>query len=93
MTSSVTKAFRKCLDQLPTSVQEQADELWREDPYLNSLQFRQVSQCQPIYSAHISIRFKILLRLVWFGDIFASILGLRSLLGRLTTHCTGHSTD
>ncbi len=49
MKSSVTKAFRKCLDRLPASVQEQADkayELWREDPYHNSLQF-QASQSTP----------------------------------------------
>lgn len=43
MKSSVTKAFRKRLDRLPAAVQEQADkayELWREDPYHNSLQFK-----------------------------------------------------
>ncbi len=43
MQSSVTKSFRKQLDQLPTSVQEQAAKaytLWREDPYHNSLQFK-----------------------------------------------------
>jgi len=50
MKSSVTKAFRKKLDGLPVSVQEQAAKayaLWRSDPYHNSLQFKRVSQCQP----------------------------------------------
>ncbi|MBE9191934.1 hypothetical protein IQ230_16560 [Gloeocapsopsis crepidinum LEGE 06123] len=57
MQSSVTKSFRKQLRQLPTSVQEQAAKaykLWREDPYHNSLQFKRVSQRQPIYSVRIS---------------------------------------
>lgn len=54
MKSSVTKAFRKQLDRLPAAVQDQAEKaykLWREDPYHNSLQFKRVSQRQPIYSA------------------------------------------
>ena len=57
MKSSVTKAFRKRLDRLPVTVQEQANkayELWREDPYHNSLQFKRVSQRQPVYSARVS---------------------------------------
>lgn len=36
MKSSVTKLFRKRLDDLPASVQEQADKaysLWQENPY------------------------------------------------------------
>jgi mRNA-degrading endonuclease RelE of RelBE toxin-antitoxin system len=63
MKSSVTKTFRKRLNQLPTSVQEQAEkayELWREDPYHNSLQFKPVSQRQPIYSARISLNYRVL---------------------------------
>ncbi|MBW4541982.1 MAG: hypothetical protein KME43_22990 [Myxacorys chilensis ATA2-1-KO14] len=62
MKSSVTKTFRKRLNQLPTSVQEQAErayELWREDPYHNSLQFKRVSQRQPIYSARISLNYRV----------------------------------
>ncbi|MDZ4876628.1 MAG: hypothetical protein CLLPBCKN_006063 [Chroococcidiopsis cubana SAG 39.79] len=46
MKSSVTKTFRKQLDRLPASVREQAEkayELWRGDPYHNSLQFKRVS--------------------------------------------------
>ena len=63
MKSSVTKSFRKRLNQLPKSVQEQAEktyDLWREDPYHNSLQFKRVSQRQPIYSARISLNYRVL---------------------------------
>ena len=63
MKSSVTKAFRKQLNGLPASVQEQAAtayELWRSDPYHNSLQFKRVSQRQPIYSARVSLDYRVL---------------------------------
>jgi mRNA-degrading endonuclease RelE of RelBE toxin-antitoxin system len=63
MKSSVTKAFRKQLTQLPESVQEQATKayaLWRLDPYHNSLQFKRVSQRQPIYSARIGLNYRVL---------------------------------
>jgi hypothetical protein len=63
MKSSVTKAFRKKLDGLPTSVQEQAAKayaLWRSDPYHSSLQFKRVSQRQPIYSARVSLDYRVL---------------------------------
>jgi mRNA-degrading endonuclease RelE of RelBE toxin-antitoxin system len=62
MKSSVTKTFRKRFDQLPATVQEQAEkayELWREDPYHNSLQFKRVSQRQPIYSARVSLNYRV----------------------------------
>ncbi len=58
MNSSVTRAFRKQLDALPAEVQEQADRayaLWRSDPYHPSLQFKQVSGRQPIYSVRVGI--------------------------------------
>ncbi len=58
MKSSVTKEFRELLDQLPIEVQQQAGRayaIWRTNPYHNSLQFKRVSQRQPIYSARISI--------------------------------------
>lgn len=63
MKSSVTKAFRKQLSQLPESVQEQAAKayaLWRSDPYHNSLQFKRVSQRQPIYSARVGLNYRVL---------------------------------
>ncbi|KAM3094828.1 hypothetical protein ACKFKG_14950 [Phormidesmis sp. 146-35] len=62
MKSSVTKTFRKRLNQLPVSVQEQAEKayaLWREDSYHNSLQFKRVSQRQPIYSARVSLNCRV----------------------------------
>ena len=58
MRSRVTKTFRKRLDELPASIQEQtarAYALWRADPYHPSLQFNRVSQTQPIYSARVGI--------------------------------------
>ncbi|AFZ44662.1 hypothetical protein PCC7418_2515 [Halothece sp. PCC 7418] len=63
MESSITKAFRKKLGGLPTSVQEQARKtyvLWRSNPYHNSLQFKRVSQRQPIYSIRISLNYRAL---------------------------------
>ena len=63
MESSVTKTFRKRLGDLPVSVQEQAAKaytLWQEDPYHPSLQFKRVSQRQPIYSARVSINYRVL---------------------------------
>ena len=56
MRSSVTKTFRKKLNELPISVQEQAAKtyrLWQKSPYHPSLQFKRVSQRQPIYSVRI----------------------------------------
>jgi mRNA-degrading endonuclease RelE of RelBE toxin-antitoxin system len=61
MKSSVTKTFRKRLNDLPASVQEQtakAYALWQEDPYYPSLQFKRVSQRQPIYSARVSLNYR-----------------------------------
>lgn len=63
MKSSVTKDFRKRLSNLPTSVQEKAEKtysLWRKDPYHRSLQFKQVSQRQPIYSVRIGLNYRAL---------------------------------
>ncbi|MEH1797450.1 MULTISPECIES: ParE family toxin-like protein [unclassified Nostoc] len=74
MKSSVTKVFRKKLDELPASVQQQAAKayaLWLLDPYHNSLQFKRVSQRQPIYSARVSLDYRVLGllqddRIYWF---------------------------
>ena len=63
MNSSVTKGFRKQLDALPTDVREQADRaysLWRSDPYHPSLQFKQVSRREPIYSVRVGIGYRAL---------------------------------
>ena len=63
MKSSVTKTFRERLSNLPVSVQEQATKayaLWQENPYHPSLQFKRVSQRQPIYSARVSLNYRVL---------------------------------
>lgn len=63
MESSVTKAFRKQLNDLPGSIQQQAAKvyaIWQEDPYHPSLQFKRVSQRQPIYSARVSLNYRVL---------------------------------
>lgn len=63
MKSSVTKAFRKQLDTLPVDVQEQADRayaIWRSEPYHPGLQFKRVSQRQPIYSVRVGIGYRAL---------------------------------
>lgn len=63
MKSSVTKTFRKRLNNLPASVQEQAAKvysLWQKDAYHPSLQFKRVSQRQPIYSARVSMNYRVL---------------------------------
>ncbi len=89
MKSSVTKAFRKQLSQLPESVQEQATKayaLWRSDPYHNSLQFKRVSQRQPIYSVRIGLNYRVL-GLVEEDHIYWFWIGTHAeydeLLGRL----------
>jgi mRNA-degrading endonuclease RelE of RelBE toxin-antitoxin system len=63
MKSSVTKSFRKRLRDLSASVREQTNKaytLWQEDPYHSSLQFKRVSQKQPIYSARVSLNYRVL---------------------------------
>jgi len=74
MKSSVTKEFRKRLNALPSEVQEQATRayaLWRSNPYHPSLQFKRVSQRQPIYSVRIGLGYRALgllegNRIYWF---------------------------
>lgn len=63
MKSSVTKEFRRLLDELPHAAQEQAYRayrLWREDPYRPSLRFKRVSPAAPIYSVRIGLNFRAL---------------------------------
>ncbi len=63
MKSSITKEFRQRLESLPTTVQDQAARaytLWRTDPYHPSLEFKRVSQRQPIYSVRIGISYRAL---------------------------------
>jgi hypothetical protein len=61
MTSSVTQEFRQRLARLPAAIQAQAARvyaLWRSDPYHNSLQFKRVSQRQPIYSVRVGLGYR-----------------------------------
>ena len=63
MKSSLTKKFRKELDQLPEAIQKQvikAYEIWQTDPYQGSLQFKRVSQNQPIYSVRVGLNYRVL---------------------------------
>jgi mRNA-degrading endonuclease RelE of RelBE toxin-antitoxin system len=63
MRSSATKTFRKRLRELPKSIQKQAVKayvLWKNNPYHPSLQFKRVSQRQPIYSARVTINYRVL---------------------------------
>jgi hypothetical protein len=63
MTSSVTREFRQQLGRLPVTVQVQASRayaLWRSDPYHTSLQFKRVSQRQPIYSVRVGLGYRAL---------------------------------
>ena len=63
MTSSVTQEFRQRLARLPAAIQAQAARvyaLWRSAPYHNSLQFKRVSQRQPIYSVRVGLGYRAL---------------------------------
>jgi hypothetical protein len=63
VTSSIAKDFRDLLYRLPAAVQEQvarAYDLWRTQPYHNSLQFKRISRRQPIYSVRISLGYRAL---------------------------------
>ncbi len=74
MLSVVTEGFRKLFAELPPEVQKQAVrcyDLWRRDPYHPSLQFKQVSPSQPIYSVRIGANYRALglregNRVTWF---------------------------
>ena len=80
MKSSTTKDFRKRLNHLPMNVQEQANKayaLWKTEPYHPSLQFKRVSQRQPIYSARISLNYRAL-GLLEKGHIYWFWIGTHS---------------
>jgi hypothetical protein len=61
--SSVTRAFRERLGQLPNAVQEQARRayaIWTNDPHHPALGFKHVGRRQPIYSVRIGIGYRAL---------------------------------
>ncbi|MDZ4684498.1 MAG: hypothetical protein SH850_05365 [Planctomycetaceae bacterium] len=70
MKSVITADFLDRLDRLPDSVRRQASRayaLWREDPYHPSLQFKRVSQRQPIYSVRVGLGHRALG--LWEGEM------------------------
>ena len=57
MRSRTTKQFRKQLSALPKEIRRQAYKqyrLFKQDPWHNSLQFKQVHPSLPVYSARVS---------------------------------------
>ncbi|MEM9274587.1 MAG: hypothetical protein AAGA80_16735 [Cyanobacteria bacterium P01_F01_bin.143] len=57
------RVFGKRLNQLPISVLKQASKayaLWKSDKYYAILQFKRVSQRQPIYSVRVSPNYRAL---------------------------------
>lgn len=63
MKSSVTREFRELLARLPIDIRQQAHRayrLWLINPQHNSLQFKLVSQRQPIYSVRIGMGYRAL---------------------------------
>ncbi len=63
MISVATPRFWKAFEALPKELQEQAKtayELWREDPYHESLQFKRIHAKRPIYSVRIGLHYRAL---------------------------------
>jgi hypothetical protein len=59
--SILTARFRKDFDALPEDVQalaRQAYRLWKQDPWHNSLQFKQVSPNRPYYSVRVGAHWR-----------------------------------
>lgn len=78
MKSHTTPRFWKFYDRLPKEVQEQADaayELWRNNPFHSSLQFKRVNLQDPIYSVRVGRGYRALgwregdtISWFWIGD-------------------------
>ena len=69
MKSVATDEFRGRLGRLPGPVRQQASRayaLWRADPHHPGLQFKRVSQRQPVYSARVGLGHRALG--LWEGD-------------------------
>jgi hypothetical protein len=61
--SRITKGFRKCYEELPREVRANARTAYRlglQNPFHPSLQFKKVSQRQPIYSVRIGLGWRAL---------------------------------
>ncbi len=63
MNSTITRGFVALLGRLPEPVRQQASRayaMWRADPNHTSLQFKRVSQTQPVYSARVGQGYRVL---------------------------------
>ena len=63
MNSQVTEAFLSCFAALPDVVKTQARKayrLWRQNPGHPGLQFKRVHTREPIYSARVSLGWRVL---------------------------------
>lgn len=63
MTSHTTGRFRKCYQDLPVHVRQQARKAYhqfRDNPAHPSLQFKQVHPAKPIYSARVALGYRAL---------------------------------
>jgi hypothetical protein len=61
MLSLTTERFWKAFNKLPDDIQVQtkkAYELWQNDPYHDSLQFKRIHAKKPIYSVRIGIHWR-----------------------------------
>ena len=72
MTSKATARFWRCYDQLPASVRATAEknyELWKQNPFHPSVQFKEINE--GLWSARITQSYRALARrrgdlIVWF---------------------------
>ena len=63
MTSSVTRSFQMQFRKLPAEVKKSAAKtygLWRDNPRHPGLQYKRISQSQPVYSIRIGIGYRAL---------------------------------
>ena len=63
MISKTTERFRKAFEQLPSHIQDQAREAYRQfsnDSTHPSLQFKQIHPTKPIFSARVTLGYRAL---------------------------------
>ena len=63
MKSHINKEFRKCFLQLPDRIKKQARDnyrMWRVNPRHASLEFKRVSQKNPVYSVRVGLGWRAL---------------------------------
>lgn len=61
MESQTTPKFWKAYYKLPPQIQEAAQkayQIWQNDPYNSSLQFKQIHSIKPIYSVRIGLEWR-----------------------------------